>query len=281
MIEHKEDKNGFKYIEITNTHASAKIALQGAHVFAYKAKNKPALLWLSSETYLAEGKAIRGGIPVCFPWFGKHRDDVTLPQHGFARTSMWKLVHEDEKEDGTIQVKLQLTQSPNSLKLWPYCFEVNLEVLIGERLSLTLYITNTDKQSFDITTALHTYLNVSNIQNIQVKGLEGAKYYDVLTQSTETQKDALTINAEIDRVYQTNGQNITLYDGTSITDIVSTSAHSLVVWNPWKEKAHTMPDMMNEGYQTMVCLETANAREDMRVIKVGETYSLSVVYIQN
>ena len=92
MITHKQFDNGYKYLEIQNDHAEAKIALQGAHLFHYKAKNKAPLLWLSEKAYFEEGKAIRGGIPICFPWFGKNKENATLPQHGFARTALWKVV---------------------------------------------------------------------------------------------------------------------------------------------------------------------------------------------
>lgn len=144
-----------------------------------------------------------------------------------------------------------------------------------------LHITNTDKQAFEVSAALHTYLNVSNIEHISIEGLEDTKYYDELTHRTDTQLGSVVINEEIDRVYQTKKKNITLHDADVQTEIHSKGSSSLVVWNPYKEKSHAMADMSDSGYETMVCLETANAREDTRLIEAGETHSLGVVYRQN
>ena len=141
MIRQQTLKNNFSYIEVTNIHAQAKIALRGAHVFEYKAKDKPALLWLSPKAYFEERKAIRGGIPICFPWFGKHKEDASLPQHGFARTALWELAREETLEDGSTHVQLKLSNTAETLKVWAYTFEVYLDVFIGETLKLGLYIT--------------------------------------------------------------------------------------------------------------------------------------------
>jgi len=280
MIQHKILKNGFPYIEISNQYAHARIALQGAHIFAYKATDKPALLWLSPKSMMQEGKAIRGGIPICFPWFGKHKVDITLPQHGFARTSLWKVVEEEEKADGTTHIRLQLTQTADTRKLWAYDFELNLDVVVGETLALTLHITNTDTKPFDVSMALHTYLNISDIENVEVVGLDGTVYYDALTQNIQRQEGNLDIHAEIDRVYQHKQASIALLDSDSEISITSKGSESLVVWNPWKEKSIAMADMADDGYRTMLCLETANARDDSRVIEAGQTHSMGVVYGQ-
>jgi len=280
MIQHKILKNDFPYIEISNQYAHAKIALQGAHLFAYKATDKPALLWLSPKATMQEGKAIRGGIPICFPWFGKHKVDSTLPQHGFARTSLWKVVNEEERTDGATHIRLQLTQTANTRKLWAYDFEVNLDVIVGETLSLTMHIINTDTKSFEVSTALHTYLNISDIENVEVVGLDGSEYYDALTKSTKRQEGNLSIHTEIDRVYHHKQKSITLLDTSRKIGIISEGSGSLVIWNPWKEKSIAMADMSDDGYRTMLCLETANTHEDSRVIEVGQMHSIDVVYEQ-
>jgi len=280
MIEHKQYSNGFKYIEVTNAHASAKIALQGAHIFEYKAVDKPALLWCSQKAYFEKGKAIRGGIPLCFPWFGKHEDDSSLPQHGFARTSLWDVVKEEENEEGITRVRLQLSHSEESLKLWAYKFEVCLDVVVGETLKVSLHIKNIDAKPFKVSTALHTYFAISDISSIVIEGLENAEYYDALRQRRCREEVSLRVDEEIDRVYETSTKPILLHDNTNTTKITSKGSNSLVVWNPWKEKSRTMSDMTEEGYKSMFCLETANAREDVRWIEPFNTHSLSVKYMQ-
>ena len=279
MIEHKQYPNSFAYLEVDNKYAHAKIALQGAHVFEYKAVDKPALLWCSKKANFEKGKAIRGGVPICFPWFGKHEEDSTLPQHGFARTSLWKVIEEKERDDGTTHIKLELTSTKESLKVWAYAFSVILEVHIGSMLSLSLQIHNSGTKPFKVSTALHTYLAISSVDSVVVHGLEDTPYYDALSDTMSTHSAPLQIDKEIDRVYRTNAEHLILKDVTHSTRIESKGSHSLVVWNPWKEKSKSMKDMCNDSYETMLCLETANAKEDARWIAPSKVHHLDVTYI--
>ena len=188
MITYKQFDNGFEYIEITNKQAEAKIALQGAHLFHYKVKDKPSLLWLSKAAYFEEEKAIRGGVPVCFPWFGKNKDNPSLPQHGFARTQLWNVVLEEEQDDSTTQIRLQLKPDAYTLAQWDYLFDVTLDIIIGQELSIALSVTNSDTKPFEISTALHTYFSVSDIDTVSIKGLDGRVYYDALDEKNHIQK---------------------------------------------------------------------------------------------
>ncbi|NOR56314.1 MAG: D-hexose-6-phosphate mutarotase [Sulfurovum sp.] len=277
MIRHKALHNGFQYIEITNACAEAKIALQGAHVFHYKTKDNDPLLWLSEEAFFEEGKAIRGGIPLCFPWFGKHKTDTILPQHGFARTSLWSLSKTEEIDKDTTEVQLQLLPTPETKALWPYDFDVRLDVLVGSELTMTLSITNTDTKPFEISLALHTYFNISDVDNVVVEGLKGCAYFDSLEDKTYIQKEDLTIEEEVDRIYSKSAKDVILQDTHRNIVLRSEGSNSLVVWNPWVEKAKQMADMHDEGYRNMLCLETGNIREDARTVEVGETHVLKAV----
>lgn len=281
MIKQKTLKNNFPYIDIQNKYAKAKIALQGAHVFEYQAVDKPALLWLSDAAYFTEGKAIRGGIPLCFPWFGKHKSDDALPQHGFARTALWELVLEEELVDGSSHVQLKLCESSQSLALWNYRFELTLDVYVGEALRVVISVYNTDTRAFEVGTAFHTYFQVSNIDDVRIEGLKGAVYYDALTQSTHTEKGTLSIHEETDRVYQTHNDTLSFSDAKYSTSIESKGSSSVVVWNPWKEKSLAMADMTDDGYESMVCLETSNAREDTRWVEPSEVHRIEVRYSQS
>jgi glucose-6-phosphate 1-epimerase len=280
MINHKQLDNGYKYIEIQNDCAEAKIALQGAHLFHYKVKNKAALLWLSEKAYFEEGKAIRGGIPICFPWFGKNKENTSLPQHGFARTVLWKVVLEEEVDECHTHIRLQLKANANTLEQWPYLFDLYLDVTIGNELGIALSVTNTDSKAFEISTALHTYFLVSNINTVRIKGLDESTYYNALDDSNYKQKDDILIQEEVDRVYSDPSDTITLLDGECKVKLQQEGSNSLVVWNPWIEKSEQMTDMYNDGYKSMVCLETSNAREDARIVKAGETHVLKAVISQ-
>jgi len=277
LLTHKVLKNGFKYIEISNACAEAKIALQGAHIFHYKTTDTEPLLWLSELACFEEGKAIRGGIPLCFPWFGKHKADPTLPQHGFARTSMWSLSKTGEIDRDTTHVQLQLLPTKESKVLWPYDFDVRLDMLISSELTMTLSITNTDIKPFEISLALHTYFNVSDVDNIVVEGLKGCQYFDSLEGEAYIQKENITITEEVDRVYFKTAKDVILQDTNRKLVLTSEGSNSLVVWNPWIKKAKQMADMGEGGYRSMVCLETGNIREDARLVDVGETHVLKAV----
>ncbi len=277
MITHKQFDNGFKYIEIQNSQAEAKIALQGAHLFHYKVKEEPSLLWLSKAAFFEEGKAIRGGIPVCFPWFGKNKDNPSLPQHGFARTQLWTVVLEEEKGDSTTHIRLQLKPDTHTLAQWPYLFDVTLDIIISQELSIALSVTNTDTKPFEISTALHTYFSVSDIGTIAIKGLDGRAYYDALEEKNHLQKGDILIHEEVDRVYSHPAETITLLDGDAKVKLQQEGSNSLVVWNPWIEKSKQMSDMSANGYRTMVCLETSNTREDSKVLKPNESHVLKAI----
>ncbi len=277
MIEHKQEKNGFKYIEIKNVKAEAKIALQGAHVFHYKELGKLSLLWLSELAYFEEGKAIRGGIPICFPWFGKHKTDATLAQHGFARTALWSLSKEEEIDENRTHIQLQLLSDEKSKALWNYEFDIRLDVVVGTELSITLSVKNIDSKPFEITTALHSYFNVSNIDDVVVKGLDNTSYYDTLDGMEYVQKDELKIDKEVDRIYYDVSNSIELHDGERKVELTQSNSNSLVVWNPWIEKSKQMADMSDDAYKNMLCLETGNIGRKPLSIEPNERCIYGVV----
>jgi glucose-6-phosphate 1-epimerase len=277
MISHKKLKNNYEYIEIKNNQAEAKIALQGAHIFHYKAKDKPALLWLSESSFFKEGKAIRGGIPICFPWFGPHKSDSALPQHGFARTALWQVVLEEEIDEDTTHIELQLTSTKESLELWEYNFDIRLNVFISSELKVTFTVNNIDTKPFEITTALHTYFNVSDISNVSVEGLDGSYYDDSLRCERKFQEGILTIEEEVDRVYFNASNTVKLYDNMNSILLEQKGSNSLVVWNPWIEKAKSMVDMPDEGYKSMLCLETGNIGEDSKYIEPNKLFILEMI----
>lgn len=277
MIISKHYDNGFEYIEIKNNQAEAKIALQGAHLFHYKAIGKPALLWLSKLAYFEEGKAIRGGVPICFPWFGKHKENASLPQHGFARTQMWQVVFEEEIDADNTHIRLQLKPNANTLEHWPYLFEAHLDMNIGAELSIALHVTNKDTKPFEISTALHTYFAVPDIHTVSIKGLDHCFYFDALKSDTLMQYGDVRIQEEVDRVYSNPSETISLLQNDHSVQLKQEGSNSLVVWNPWIEKSKQMTDMPDDGYKSMVCLETSNAREDARTLNVNESHELKAI----
>ena len=266
-------ENGFKYIEVHNEVCSAKIALQGAHIFEYTKNNSANLLWLSEASAFEDGIAIRGGIPICWPRFGSL--DTTMPQHGFARTQEFKLVSLKETNN-TVELKLVLSDTKKSREVWNHKFELEVTIILSESLNISLKTTNLDKEEFMITQALHTYFSVSSIKNIHIKGLEDEEYYDALLNSTNKESKSIVINREIDRVYQHKNREIILYDGKKIILLKTQGSESTIVWNPWIKKCSTMSNMQKNDYKSFVCIESANAFDDFKLIKSSQNHTLSL-----
>ncbi|RLA80067.1 MAG: D-hexose-6-phosphate mutarotase [Epsilonproteobacteria bacterium] len=269
MISHKKLVNGFEFVEVENNSASAKIALNGAHIFDYQRVGEESILWLSEIADFEEGKSIRGGIPVCWPWFGMNKD-TNLPQHGFARTSKWTLTNTNEIDANTTELTLTLNHSKESLELWKHKFELSLHVEISDKLSLSLKTTNLDDKSFEITQALHSYFDISDILHVEIRGLENKPYLDALTMKQEVQNGAITFKQEVDRVYQEVDNIITLKDEKRTLHVENSGSSSCVVWNPWIDKCKRMSAMKDDDYKSMVCVESSNAFDDTIIIAPSE-----------
>ncbi len=272
MLELKELENGFKYVEIKNSKAHAKIALQGAHIFHYAKEDEEPLLWLSDESDFTNGKAIRGGVPICWPSFGMNNPE--LQQHGFARTAIWELDKYREKDDNTTEIIFKLIHSKKSLKLWDYKFTLTMYITISDKLTMELTTTNTDNQSFKITQALHSYFQVSDISDVSINGLDKKPYLDALSNQKLKQDADISFSEEIDRVYQEVDGEIVLKEKRRTVQIQNDGSSSVVVWNPWVDKCKKMSAMSDEAYREFVCIESANAYEDYILLHPRESHTL-------
>lgn len=274
-MEIKKLPNGFEYIEIVNDIVSAKIALQGAHIFEYKVQGKKDLLWLSSESYFEYGKAIRGGIPICWPSFGMN--NPKLPQHGFARISIFSLVSLKQVDMHTSELILKLEDDTQTRRLWNYKFTLEVVFKISDTLEIELITRNKDERDFVLTQALHTYFHVSNIEDVEIFGLEEKPYYDALLNAQYIQKESIKISEEFDNVYQKVDRPLLLQDKRKKVIIQAKGSSSVVVWNPWIEKCKRMSAMKAEAYKEFVCIESANAFDDFKILQEGESYSLKTI----
>lgn len=278
MIDLKRFSNGFEYLEVSNSSATVKIALNGAHIFEYKCKNKKDLLWLSDISAFEEGIAIRGGIPICWPSFGMN--NPSLPQHGFARTSLFSLVYGEEIDENSTKVLLRLEDSSKTKKIWDYAFELNLSIIVGKTLSLELQTINTDNKDFTLTQAFHTYFNISNIDDISISGLDKKPYFDALDNTKKRQNGDIEFNSEFDAVYQEVDNDIILKDKNNTTHIRHEGSFSAVVWNPWIDKCSRMSYMDKEAYKKFVCIEISNAFDDFVLLKPEQSHTLKVTLMQ-
>jgi glucose-6-phosphate 1-epimerase len=274
-----DGKGGLSVIHINTPHATTVISLYGAQALSFVPKDQKDVLWMSEHSHFENGKAIRGGIPVCFPWFGPHLTDKALPQHGFARLQQWEVTSVEELRD-EIVIKLSLRESPFSLAMWPYPFNATAEFTVGKTLDVSLTVTNTGSETFEYSDALHTYFNISNIEAITIEGLQNATYYEGFDMELKQQTTSLlTINSETNRRYVNHRDRCIIHDPGYSRTIKSfkTGSNVTVVWNPWEATAKTMTDIHPGGYKTFVCAEPANAYPgiDMITLVPGETHTLA------
>lgn len=272
-------RDALEYIEVKNSVASAKIALQGAHIFEYRTQGCKDLLFLSQTSYFKVGKAIRGGIPICWPWFGAHEEDTSLPNHGFARTSLWEHISTEELDATLSKVTMRLESSSETLKLWPYRFELTAEFYIGCELKLILRSQNRDTKPFKLTCALHTYFKIEDIYATRLEGLEGREYFNKCDNTFgNSQKGNIDFTKEVDRIYQRVSSDVCIKDQGQDIVVKSEGTHAVVVWNPGKSLTAKMDDLSD--YRTFICVESANVMEDAVVLNEGELHSLRVTITQ-
>lgn len=267
----------YPVININNAHASAQVALHGGHVMSFQPHGHEPVLWLSGSAVFAEGKAIRGGIPVCWPWFADHPSDASLPAHGLVRSQFWELQAVDQLDDGATQITLSIQDTPESRTLWAHAFKLELVVTIADSLRCRLRMTNKDKVNCDYTGALHTYLQVGDISQLKVSGLDGVDYLDKLADDKRIQQQGdITVDAELDRIYTHTDAEVVVNDTALNRKICvqKQGSQTTVIWNPWLDKSAAMTDFEVGGYQHMLCVEAANAVDDIVRLAPGETHVL-------
>ncbi len=252
----------------------AVVALQGAQVLSYQTAGFGEVLWLSPAARLGTGKAVRGGIPICWPWFGPHPHGGDTPAHGFVRARPWRVVSAHADDSGT---RMTLTPAEAAAHpAWPHAAEVSLEIVLGRSLTLSLTTRNTGSSEFALTQALHSYFRVQDIAAVQVDGLHNAPFLDQLDPGAlKCESGPVGIAREVDRIYQELKDPITIVEGRRRIMIQSRGSRSAVVWNPWIEKSARLGDMGEDGYRRMLCVETANAGPDAVMLAPGASHTLT------
>jgi len=273
-------------LQINNQLASAVVLLQGGQLIQFQAHGEAPLLWENPDAQFQRGKAVRTGIPICWPWFGdlncnpqtvqnEFQKLPTQPAHGFARTGTWGLYDYNMHEAGTT-LRLRLLDTPCPLHL-------SLEVEIGKKLSLRLITHNPSQNSVHFSQALHSYFPTQNISATSIHGLDNCEYLDAMDGwQKKHQTGPITFYEETDRVYLGSEGDLKIMRGnrqkgeSQNTLIESSGSASCVVWNPWKEKAARLSQFSPEAYQSMLCVETANAASDSIKLAKGATHTLSL-----
>ncbi len=259
--------------EIRTDRSVAEVYDYGAHLWTWELDGEP-VLWTSAYSAIEQGKALRGGVPVCWPWFGPGRTGDLTPAHGFARISDWSLDGRVDVADAEVLTYvLGPGDAPEALpgERW----RVTYEVSIGDDLGLALTVENRGATPFSYEVALHTYLTVGDVRQVSIAGLDGAPYLDKVTGARETQSGDVTITEETDRVYDRAGE-VVVTDPTlgRRLRISSDGAADTVVWNPWAAKAAAMPDFGDYEWTGMLCIEAGNVMESAVTLEPGTSKTL-------
>lgn len=279
-----DGEGGLPVVRVATAVATGEVYLQGAHVTAWQPAGGDPVIWLPDAAQFRHGAAIRGGVPVCFPWFGAGRTPGLAPAHGFARTTPWRLTRATD-DAGTVTLTFALTHddvagAPGA-EHWPFAFEAEYTVTVGAALTLALTVHNTGEETFSFEEALHTYLAVTDVRTATVDGLDGARYLDKTAPDDAApvlQSGPVTFSGVTDRVYR-RGTSLTVTDpGARSITVTPGHAADTVVWNPWAEKAAAMADIGDEEWPTMVCVETANVLDDAVTVEAGGSHTMSVTY---
>ena len=254
--------------------ATAAVSLHGGQLLSFAPRGFDDLLWLSPDSKRAPD-AIRGGVPVCWPYFGRQGQADDVPQHGFARNTKWTLVEAGNEADGGTMIELSLPERAGT----PLRLRQTLR--IGRGLTQALTTHNTGPAPVAFTQALHTYLRVGDAQRVQVGGLDGLAYADKYEGREHRQAGAWNLHdprdpGRSDRIYHRTGGRYALHDPVlrRRIDLATLGSRSLVVWNPGEQGIAAIGDAPAGGWRDFVCLEAANAGEDVIELAPGATHTL-------
>lgn len=285
---------------IRHGQAELVIAQQGAHIVSYQIDGDEPLIWSNPGAVFKRGKAIRGGMPICWPWFGNFQRNPQSVQamrqssepanaHGEVRAIDWELINIAEDGEALIVEFIQLnaenteksqTSDEHKLPGWPHKVGLKLSIRLDTALNVSLLTFNADKHDVTLSQALHSYFAVSDIHQVSIEGLDGVSYLNTLESwdTAQVQSGDVTFTGETDRIYQGTPELISVVDPEwkRRIQIQTSGSNSSVVWNPWIDKTKTFSDMEADGWKGMVCVETANVMGDIVTLKPGDMHAMSV-----
>ena len=270
---------GLERLRLEAAEGEAHVFLHGGHVSHFQPKGDRPVMWLSGSSRFDTSHAIRGGVPVCFPWFGPKAGAADAPMHGFARILPWTLVGVTREASGRLEATLELTPEAAARGGFKQELGVTLTVSVGRSLSLTLAVQNGGAAPARFEEALHSYFAVSDVTQVRVHGLEGTAYLDKTEAMARKRGTAgpTSISAETDRVYLDTTATVTIEDpGWKRRVVVAkTGSASTVLWNPWIAKARAMPDFGDDEWPRMLCVETANVGDQAVTLAPGATHVMT------
>ncbi len=267
----------FPYLDVSNCNASVKVAQNGAQVFGFDRVGEAPVLWVSPSATYEMGRPLIGGMPVCWPWFGIPPTDASLPRNGFAKVMAWELEDFAETGKGVTASSFKLRDSEETRKMWPYRFELTLSLEVSKTLRVMLVTKNLDEKPFEISQAISAYFFIGDIEGVEVEGLEGHEYVDKVSGETGVQQGPVVVIGETERIYR-HSDSCCLVDkriGRKI-HMNKQGSEATVVWNPWDEKSRQIPDLPDDGFRNMVCVEAGSGLHEKVVCGPGEEVMLGM-----
>ena len=274
-----EGNGGLARVQITGALAEGEMYLHGAHVTSWKPAGSEEVLFISTKSRWEEGRAIRGGIPICFPWFRGKVDDPHAPAHGFVRTKMWRLESIIQNENG-VAVTMFTQSDEYTRKWWPGEFRLVHRVTFGSELRLELVCLNTGTTPFRFEEALHTYNRIANIKDARIQGLDGVNYLDNTDSNKEkTQRGDVIISSPTDSAYCDTQNEVDLLDANKMRRIRLRKQHSLstVVWNPWSQGAAGLQDLGDGEWRQFLCVESSNILDAAIDLAPGQEHRMAAL----
>jgi len=270
-----DSRPGLPVAHITTTHATAQVALQGAQLLAWQPIGQRPVIWVSKAAVFELGKPVRGGVPVCWPWFGALAGQSA---HGFVRTRMWQVRGSAVDAAGQVVLRLGIHDDASTRAVWDHAFDLELVVTVGATLTLDLITRNTGETPLTVSEALHTYFCVGDIHTTRVQGLDGCSYSDKVQAGMQCQQQGdVLFNGETDRVYFNTTSDSLVKDAAWQREIriSKQGSDATVVWNPWSERQKSFADMAAGEFKDMLCVETANAGPHQITVAPGAQHTLS------
>ena len=284
MLGFVSGRGGLTMIEIDNGLATATISPYAAQVLAYRpACAADDLLFLSERAFFEPGREIKGGTPICWPWFGPDPTGSGRSLHGFARMRPWTLSGCESLPDGATRIRFDLADDAETRAIWPHPFKLSLEIAVGATLSLTLTTRNTGETPLRITQGLHTYFKIGDVARLTVTGLDGCRYIDKAAGAGDAiivQDGPVTVAGEVNRIYEQVPASLSIEDPGLGRRIRLDTQHSrtCVVWNPWIATARAMDDLDDDDYRRFICVETVNTASEVITIQPQDSARLAATY---
>ena len=268
---------GLPKVQITSPAATAEIYLHGAQVTSWKPAGAEEVIFVSDKSHWQDGKAIRGGVPICFPWFRAKADDSQAPSHGMVRTKQWQLDSITQNADGSVVVLCSTDDDESTRRWWPHEFRLAHRITVGSTLSMELTVTNTGSAPLRFEEALHTYFRVGRVESVRVRGLDGVAFLDNTDANrAKVQSGDVIFTSATDNAYLQTQTQLELVDPSLRRTLRTEKRNSAttVVWNPWEQGAASLADLGDEEWRVMACVEASNILESAIDLSPGEAHTM-------